>query len=113
MPNDTKIMTRMVGDTETPITATLTRDGSPVSLVGKTVKFVMRANDNTLVVDAAATVVSASAGTVAYDFQDADVEDAGTYFGWWVVTTTATDKVEHFPHDGRKLRIVLVDEEET
>lgn len=80
---------------------TIKISGVAQDLTGATVKLMMRAlRDSTELVDTAATIVSAVAGTVRYDWATADTNrDAGTYMGWWRVTWsngTTQDSLE-FP----------------
>lgn len=110
MPNNEILFERMVGDRLTPITATLMQNGAALDLTGKSVAFRMVAADNTVVIDSlAATVITATAGTVSYSFLAAHVADAGTYYGWWIVTSGGVN--DHYPHDGRKYKIVLISED--
>jgi hypothetical protein len=82
-----------VGDTLTPLGCQLKQVNAsgvltPVSLAGATVKFKMSDTDGVIVVtetETGVTVVDATTGKVSYDFQAADVDTAGIYYGRFVV----------------------------
>lgn len=86
---------RLFKDTTSPsLSDTITVNGSPADLTGATVRFRMRpVGSSTLKVDAAATLVAATA-TVSYDWAAADVDTAGDYLGWWRFTLQNGDVQE-------------------
>jgi hypothetical protein len=90
----------VVGDTYKPLGRTLYDGRLPADLTGLTVQFKMVDKNGTVVVDwAAATVVSASAGTVKYVFQDADVDTAGKFYGYFRTVSSgdyATYPADHY-----------------
>lgn len=75
------------GDTEPSITATLKRSGAAESLVGATVKFQMRKEDDKrYTVNAAASIVDAALGQVKYVWGASDLNVPGEYLVQWEVT---------------------------
>lgn len=91
-------------DTSPAILATLTdANGTPVNLLGATVRFHMRpVNTETATVDAAAVIVNPSAGTVRYDWQTSDTAVAGLHEAEWEATYS-DNTVETFPNSGTQL----------
>lgn len=111
-PNPVSYWYQTVGDRLTSIAAKLRKaDNTALSLTGCTVAFRMQLQSSgaTKVNDAAATVDSASEGTVSYAWAAGDVDTAGTYVGYWIVTNTASGKVDTYPPDGEKLVIEIVE----
>lgn len=101
----------ILGDRRTPLGVRLLQGGAVVDLTGHTVAFTMyRDQQKTKKVDAAAMTVSdATAGECNYPWAAADVDEAGTFWGYIVITETATGLTDTFPVDGRKLQILVVD----
>lgn len=61
--------------------------GAPLNLTGAAVVFRMRAKGSAVLkINAAATVVSALLGTVAYTWQTGDTDTLSTYDAEWVLT---------------------------
>ena len=66
-----------------------------VDLAGASVRFLMRPVDSSqLTVDSAATIVSASAGTVSYQWDAADSDSEGEYRAWWKVTLSSSEVLQ-------------------
>lgn len=87
------------GDRDPPIEATLERDGSAFDLTNTTVSFVMGSTRDTPVVDAQATIVDATAGTVRYEWAAGDTDTPGAYNSEFVVED-ANGIETTFPDDG-------------
>ena len=85
-------------DTSPALQATL-QDyaGSPINLVGASVRFHMKSLDGSVVVDAPMTVTSPSTGVVVYSWQAADTDVAGTYYAEFEVTYSDLS-IETFPN---------------
>jgi len=94
------------GDRLPEITGTLRVDGVAINLTSSTVKFIMMDSAGALKVNASATIVSASAGTVSYAWTAADTDTAGLYTAEWEITFTDTRK-ETVPN-GSKLIVEVV-----
>ncbi len=105
-----KVTTREVtsGDFATAMPYTLKQGDTAVDLTSKTVEFLMiNASGGSVIALTGTGVVGdgVSTGQVSYTFSTAIPK--GTYFGFFVVTTTATGFIDTFPHDGNKLKIVI------
>ena len=95
------------GDTATPLGATLTQGGSARDLTGETVEFKLVRDDGLVKLNwTAASIVTATSGTAQYDFQAADVSEAGEFWGYFRAKTSGGE-YSTFPSDGRKLRVVI------
>lgn len=105
---------RRVGDLRTVLPVTLKQPDSAgdlqvVDLTGKTVTFKMiNAADGTTKISATSTgvtVVTASSGTVNYDFSSGGVDEAGVFWGTFVVTESGN--TDSFPVMQQGLKIVI------
>ena len=97
------------GDRARAIADTLVdSNGDVVDLTGNTVKFRMtlESDDSVKINSSAATIDSATGGKVSYTFTAGDIDTAGNYWGWWI-RMTGTGLTEHFPGDGKRLRIII------
>jgi len=101
---------RHVGDTEIPIAATLERpDGNAVSLADKTVSFYMVDADGEDVVAETTSnveVTNEDDGECRYNPQAADVDTAGTYYAYFVVTDADGNR-DTFPVGQQEFEIVI------
>ncbi len=98
--------------TDTFQTTSSTGVTSPIDLTGASVRFRMRArNSSTLKVDSPATIVSAAAGTVRYNWGATDLDTAGDYIAWWKVTfaDSTLGEIPEFPLEVRDHATVTTD----
>lgn len=98
------------GDTGAPIAQTLLDgNGNPVNLTGATVKFHMEDASGNVVVDDSThvTIVNAAGGQVSYQWQAADVANAGTFYARWIVTF-AGGSIESFPDANVNPLVVII-----
>lgn len=81
-------LTFVVGDDAPSIFGTITNtDGTPFSLSGCSVRFLMRSLvDGRATVDASAVIVDATAGSVRYDWAAGDLAEPGNYEMRWRIT---------------------------
>jgi len=105
---------RRVGDLRTVLPVTLKQPDSNgdlqvVDLTGKTVTFKMiNAADGTTKISATSTgvtVVTAASGTVNYDFSSGGVDEAGVFWGTFIVTESGD--ADSFPVMQQGLRIII------
>ena len=87
-------------DTSPSIEATLTDiNGTAINIADASVRFHMKnLTNNSVVVDAAANIVTAASGIVRYDWQAADTAKAGIYSCEFEVTYSDAS-IETFPND--------------
>lgn len=69
-------------------------DGTIINLTGATVKFFMRPKgSSTVIVNASCSVVSATAGTVQYNWQAGETDTVGNYEGEFQITFGSGSKL--------------------
>ena len=97
-------------DTSPKLLATLQNaSGSAIDLTGASVRFHMRTiSGSSIVVDAAATIVTALSGIVRYSWTAPDTATIGSYQGEFEVTY-ADATIETFPNDGY-ISIEIIDD---
>lgn len=108
---------RAVGDTLTKLKRQLVQLGDngtyeAVNLASKTVFFFMEDEDGNDVIGPGTssandcTVDEASTGKVSYDFANADVDERGTYYGYFKVYDAAGE-CDTYPAEEKTLKIIL------
>lgn len=97
-------------DTGPSMLATLQdASGNAIDLTAGNVRFHLRPiNSSTAKVDEAATIVTADAGIVRYDWQASDTDTIGSYQAEFEVTY-ADASIETFPNDGYILVEIISD----
>lgn len=82
--------------------------GTAINLNGSSVRFHMRRAGAAVVIDAAATIVTAAAGLVRYSWTAGDTDTAGSYQAEFEVTY-ADGSIESFPNTAN-LDIVIMED---
>lgn len=102
-----------VGDRRTPLGVTLYQSGGAVDLIGATVEVAIHDNAGNEIKaysSTGVTVVDAANGQVSYEFQADEVDEAGTY--WVYFRVTSSGKRDTWPvkpdRSGRARGIQLV-----
>jgi len=90
-------------------TTLLDGNGLPVDISGNLgVTFHMRNSEGTVIIDTAATVVTAASGIVRYDWDAADTATSGTFQAEFEVTYS-DGKVETFPN-ASYIQVIITDD---
>ena len=97
-------------DTSPSMLATLQdANGNDINLTAASIRFHLKpVGSSTVIVDEAATIVTALEGLVRYDWQAADTGEAGSYQAEFEVTY-ADSTVETFPNDGY-IRVEIIND---
>ena len=120
MAYDNSIQVHKITDLDslTPIGRTLTKGGEAIDGTTLTLETKLVADDDTVIHNWATTGASwssAAAGEAQYDWQAADLTafqaaaDGAIFWLWFRTKVTGASPAEYdtFPHDGRKLKIVV------
>jgi hypothetical protein len=112
MPNLPFTKKWIVGDTRTAITDKLVdAAGDPVSIPDGTIvrfRMVNKETDAVKIDNDLGVIEDAATGLVSYTFNTSDVDTAGDYWYWWILESQ-TGREEHFPGDGEKATLSLVE----
>lgn len=95
------------GDLLPNLTAVLQDRSGPLNITGGTVKFIMRAAEGSVKINASATIVTAASGIVQYTWSGSDTDTAGEFEGEFQVTLSG--KKETFPNTGY-IPIIILDD---
>jgi hypothetical protein len=99
--------TRAVGDILTKLAITIQNDGVARDLTGKSVTFEMYTLAGVAVVTGGSvTVSSPTLGEVEYDFQAADVANAGVFKAWFIVEDVGNEP-DSYPDDDDGIQITI------
>lgn len=101
--NPIRVIERVVGNRETIQAALTDQNGTAIDLTGATVVFrmVLDSDASVKVSNASATVDTAASGYVSYTPTAADVDTAGVYDMYWLVTPSS-GQVQRYPYDGAR-----------
>ena len=103
---------RQVDDLNVAIAAALVRpDQSVVDLTNKNVLFTMLDSVTGVpkIAETSASVISSTSGFAAYAPVAADVDEEGTFFGYFVVTNSSGGQRDTFPVKKGAFKVVIED----